>query len=416
MSLHSAASLKSAVSLKSKMSLKRKVTVAGFAAVLAFSAQALPSVAHAAPAAAPAVRFIAADPTNPASTEKAADYLVSQFVDGPFLTSSFTGDPDPSGTADAIVALAASGTHQAETLAATTWLAGQASSFATNPGRAGKLAIAAVTMGGDPTDFGGVDLVSIITTALAATPDLADTFAQSFAIIALGRAGVDVPQAAVDALIASQDASGAFGYVDAWTDPDNPVFVSSPDTTGMALMALTSLPTSDAVTGSIALAKAWAADNLTAGGYWDAWSPANSAGLLGSALLEAGVDVTDTVSWMLAQQELAGGTGLPASLDGTDPETSATAQGMLLLAGVTLNTAEFSPIVITDPVDPEDPTDPVDPGDSDTDGTDTDDTNGSGSPTTRPLPDTGDSDSAPLGALLLITAAGAAALAAGRRR
>ncbi|HSN42734.1 MAG TPA: hypothetical protein VLR88_01600, partial [Propionibacteriaceae bacterium] len=322
------------------MSLLRTATAAGFAAVLALSAQALPTVAHAAPAVAPAVRFVAA-PADSSSASMAADYLVTQFVDGPYLTSAFTLSPDQSGTADAILGLAASGTHQTETLAANKWLQSQAESFAINAGRAGKLAIVASAMGDDPTNYGGVDLIAIITTAFAATPDLGDAFSQSLAIIGLGRAGVDVPQAAVDALIASQDASGAFGYVDDWTDPTTPAFVASPDTTGMALMALVSLPEAPATRASIDKAIAWAAATRLPAGYWDAWSPSNSAGLLGGALLDAGEDVSATITWLEGQQKLAGG-GLPASLNGTDPESMATAQGMLLLAGASLNSVTFT--------------------------------------------------------------------------
>lgn len=153
---------------------------------------------------------------------------------------------------------------------------------------------------------------------------------------------------------------------------------SDPTTTDPATTAPAVTTTPDE---AVASAVSWAEHNRTAGGYWDNYSPVNTTGLVGSALKEQGIDVSSSVTWMLSQQAKDGGKGLPASLDGTDPDAYATAQGLLLLGGVTLNTVTLNPSTPTSPT-----TSPTAPS---TSPTSTQPTHSATSPSNPPLPSTG---------------------------
>ena len=307
-------------------------TVAGFAAGLALTIAPLlaAGVATAADAATPAPNAAVASTPAIAMPNAAADaqYLVGQFTPAKAAAN-------PGTAADVILGLAASGSEHTSTTALNAALQKAAPSYAKKAGAAAKLAIVAAAMGDSPANYGGVNLVSVITSAVSAGHgNLGDPFTQSLAIVALHRAGVAVPASMVSALLADQNASGAFGWVSGST------FSPDPDTTGLAIMALADLNTP---AGQTAVTKAvtWATQHRTADGYWTSYGPSNTAGYLGSAVQAQGVDLSATISWLKGQQAKAGGAGLPASLNGTKPDVMATAQGLLLLGGVSLNTVSL---------------------------------------------------------------------------
>lgn len=329
-----------------------------------------------------------------ASTEaaSAADYLALQLAD---LKT------DPGAAAEAIIALASSQTHQSETQALNTYLKGAAADYVASKGAgaAGKIAIVAAVMGENPRNYGGVDLVQVILDAAAAADgNLGDPFTQSLALTGLARARQPLPVDMVDTLLTMQNSAGAFGF----GDPASADFWADQDSTGLAIAALLNVKSSAPVAGAITRAAAWAASTLVAGQYWPTWSPANTSGLLGTALLQRGDSMTTPVAWLATQQQFAGGQGLPATLNGTESDLLATYQGMLLFSGASLNQIVF-----------------VAAGDTTTfPGTSTATTTGQpiGTTSARPMPDTGvDGTGGLLGLGLGALLAAGAAIGAWRR-
>jgi hypothetical protein len=198
-----------------------------------------------------------------------------------------------------------------------------------NPGRAANLAILAITVGENPANFGGLNLIALMSQVGASE----SSFTQSLVAIAYVRAGQVVPTAVLDNLVAGQDSSGAFGF--AYGVPLT--FYSDYDTTGLAIEALSAAHVeSPAIAEAIAKAIKWSLSEQN-GHYWPkAWSPVDSTGILGSALLYAGTSPGEAETWILGQQ-LADG-GFPDSLDGTTSNVLATGDAMWLLAGSNLVT------------------------------------------------------------------------------
>lgn len=317
---------------------------AGFAAGIALLGLAgTPLLATAAPLspAAPVAPAFTAGPvpplTNASQSRAAADYLASQLVDGNHLVSPYTGQPDVGITADALLAIAASQTHQAEAQRITTWLEVNAAAYAAKgPGNAGKLAIVARTMRQSPDKFGGVNLTTTITNDLSVDPTAGgNSFALALALLGLGRATGNVPDTAVAALIAQQDASGAFGYT------AGGAFTADPDTTGVVLQALLASKGSTEAQAAAAKALRWVNGQTTGGLYWATYSPANTSGLLIPALAAAGEPTASKVTWLLGQQ--ISRSGFPAALNGTEADAYATAQAMFGITGASYVTVLFVP-------------------------------------------------------------------------
>jgi hypothetical protein len=255
--------------------------------------------------------------------------------------------------------------------------------------RAANLAILAMAVGEDPASFGGLDLFSILAagTTGGQVGGYASSFSQALAVIAYVRAGQAVPPLVLATLVAGQDASGAFGY--SYGDPLT--FHPDEDSTGLAIEAL-----SAAHGDSSALANAitWALAEQNKTGYWpNAYSPVDSAGILGSGLDFAGSSSGSAATWLRSVQ-LADG-GFLASLDSTTSNVMATADAMWLLAGSNLVTVSMLRCAATTT----DPTVSI--------------TAGTGAST---LADTGSPDGGPIGALavsMLVVGAGVLVL---RRR
>ena len=199
----------------------------------------------------------------------------------------------------------------------------QAADYVGNsPGRAAYVAILAVTLGEDPTSFGGLNLVDLITVDNnGQVGPYPDAFAQSLAIIAYVRAGHPVSADMLTTLASMQDASGAFGYEYKGFNPDY-------DTTGLAIEALSA---GHGDSGVLSKAVHWALAEQS-GGYWpNTYSPVDSTGILGSALEFAGTSSGGALGWLQLQQ-LADG-GFPSSAGGTTSDVAATADALWLLAG-----------------------------------------------------------------------------------
>ncbi len=204
----------------------------------------------------------------------------------------------------------------------------------TNAGRAAKLAVLASSLGEDPTAFGGLDLFAILAAGTQTDGQVgtyASSFVQSYAVIAYVRAGKPVPASVLANLVASQDASGAFGYDFGGFNPDY-------DTTGLAIQALHA---AGGNATAIAKAVAWALSEQNAQGYWpNPYSPVDSTGLLGSALELVGTSSGGAKAWLEGQQLSDG--GFPAALGSTTSDLMATSDALWLLGGTSLVTVTFS--------------------------------------------------------------------------
>lgn len=135
----------------------------GALAVTASLAAAAPALAGAGPAAVGAPPAGAA--TAPAAAQTAAGYgagwLAGQLSSTGYLVG-FSGKPDLSDTAYAVLGLHAAGVGKAAADKATSYLAANAAAAAGNPGQLAYLIMAAVAAGQDPRSFGGVDLVAAL--------------------------------------------------------------------------------------------------------------------------------------------------------------------------------------------------------------------------------------------------------------
>lgn len=197
-----------------------------------------------------------------------------------------------------------------------------------NQARAANLAIAVQALGLNPKKFAGYNLVSLVTKSLPSDGRIGSSdsaFSQSLGIIALDRAGATIPVTLLTKLLSLQDDSGAFGY-------DAGGFQADPDTTAVGILALEAVgqldPQLDDATG-------WAQAGQTEDGYWEAYSPVDSTGLLGSALKSAGADMSQAQAWLAEVQHSDG--GFPNSLDeGTPSDAMATANALYLINGKSL--------------------------------------------------------------------------------
>ncbi len=165
---------------------------------------------------------------------------IPQFAAAQAAAKWITGQQAPDGsiggslsfTANALLALAASGVDAPSTQAALTYLEANADAYiaaaptagSDGPGQLALLILDAHATGVDPTNFGGTNLVArLLATEQAAGPDaglfgtdaqlnafLAGTYTQGLALIALHAAGQTANAAATDWLAAQQCPSGGW--------------------------------------------------------------------------------------------------------------------------------------------------------------------------------------------------------------
>jgi hypothetical protein len=195
-----------------------------------------------------------------------------------WLASQRVGDTTAGGAeADAVVAIAAAGADPKSHLSALRLIA---PSYATGPGAAAKVALAAVAAGQNPRCFARLDLVRTIRAGYADGLFGASIWDDALSIDALAGAGETVPAAAVTKLKALRR-DGGYGFGLSGRGRDDP------DSTGLALTALAAagVPARDpAVKG----AADWLLAHRVQGG-WGSGSPnANSTALGILGLVAAG--------------------------------------------------------------------------------------------------------------------------------
>ena len=363
---------------------------------------------------------------------------------------------DGGNTIDAILALDGAGAGSAQADASFSYLEDNVGGYigtdfdSTYAGPTAKALLAVVAHGGDPTAFGGLDLVAELRATEGAvepgrfsdlpvdcgfpTCDFSNTIGQSLAIIALVRAGESVSTASVDVLLAQQCVDGGFrGTLGGTT------CTSDPDATAFAAQALIAAGSDAAAAEAL---DALAAEQRTDGGFEsaDGIANANTTGVAAQAFAAGGRagELADAQAFLVSLQygctspaALRGGIAFSASTRSatapTDSDLRATPQATLGLTGQSLLsvTAEgaasgttSTPCTTTTP-----PTTPPSSGTGPTSGSGSGDTGGDtgggtdvASGPTGSLAQTGSDLLLPAGVGLALVLLGAAAVAASRRR
>ncbi|MBS1848952.1 MAG: hypothetical protein JST73_11815 [Actinobacteria bacterium] len=305
----------------------------------------------------------AAAPTTDSTSIRTAAiaWLAPQVTAEGALISPYTSAPDPSLTAQALLGLAASGSEPATVTRMVAWLETQVQAFvapghaADSPGALAWLILDAEATGVDPTDFGGVDLVTRLEATQrsnglfgAADPTYDGSFRQGLSLIALSSVGHH--DTAGLAWLESQQCTGG-AYVAYRADLSIPcpaVDVSTftgPDTnsTAMAAMALSL----GGAASPAAAAMTWLQSVRTpAGGFPYLGDPtiaedANSTGLVALAFrtVDGSTDAGSVAALASLQVPATGpvadrgGIAFQPQGGSLVPDLSATAQALMGLAG-----------------------------------------------------------------------------------
>lgn len=213
-------------------------------------------------------------------------------------------DGDVGHTIDAVLAYAAAG-YDPDTVMATgsvtsavDYLEANAAGYAgAGAQKAGKLALVAEIVGGDASNFGGVDLIDLLTNTyysvtLQAFGVSTDTYQQVFPILGLTAANVPLPAGVTTTLATLQRADGGW-KLDLGPSPFN---LTGPDHTGIAMQAL--LAGGGKVSDPVMIsATQYLADQQLEGG-WGSWGTvnANSTAYAMQGLLAAGEDLGSAAS------------------------------------------------------------------------------------------------------------------------
>lgn len=240
-------------------------------------------------------------------TDAALAYLeAQQNTDGGF-GSGFSPDSTISSTADAVLAIVASGGDLAAFdrggNAPLTYLGAQAPSAAT-AGDLAKLILAAVAAGQNPRQLGDVDSVAKLEALIGADGEIgseADTFvSHTLAVLAVRSAQRPIPTASVDIIKSAQQEDGS------WAWDGSAATAGDTNTTAFAVQALVA---AGEASGSEAVTKALAyyAGIQNEDGGWPYQNPsdfgtatdANSTAVTIQALLAAGQDPAGT-DWTTA--------------------------------------------------------------------------------------------------------------------
>jgi len=165
-----------------------------------------------------------------------------------------------------------------------------------DPGACGELIQAVVAAGGDPTAFGGEDLLATLEAGydpVTGEYGNGEAFTQALAIQGLVAAGATVPAAAVTFLVGAQDGDGGWDYEDVKDDTANPYDTSDTNSTAMVLMALDAAGKHSRDAGALA----WLATQQdTDGGFqyqagpYSAGSDPDSTALVVQAIVATGGD------------------------------------------------------------------------------------------------------------------------------
>ncbi|HEU5269559.1 MAG TPA: prenyltransferase/squalene oxidase repeat-containing protein [Jatrophihabitans sp.] len=289
-------------------------------------------------------------------TGAASAYLVGKLVTGDHLTNSFGVDYGL--TADLAISLAASDDQDPALAKVVGYLAAHVADYADPAGTGqypgpysgavGKLALVAEATGQDPHNFGGFDLLKTLTDHVCTAADSAGSctaagdfyqafspISQAFGILALARAGVTPPAAAVTRLEQMQCTDGGFSSE---LPPATPC-ASDVDATGYALQALSQVTGTGTAVGN-GRSYLLAGQQPDGGFIGASGENANSTALASQGLLVTGSgsqpEVTAAVNFLLGLQNADGGFGVSDSTPASD--VRATTQALPAVAGATLTT------------------------------------------------------------------------------
>jgi hypothetical protein len=282
-------------------------------------------------------------PQRPAAIRGAEFIRATQQSDGGF------GGFGPGQSMDAIYAIRAAGfdpnTFVNSGNSPADYLVGIAGE-ATSAGSAAKGALAALALGLDPRDVGGVDFVAVVEAALNTETGAyaEDVFTHALVVISLNQVGAPASSLAIRHLREAQLPDGGWGFGDS----------SDADTTALAIQALATagktIADPDVAEGIAYLKTTQGQDG--GWGFDPAESNTSSTAFAVQALLAAGEDPAayevngvDPIDYLLASQQSDG------SFPGFDP-AFATNQVVPALAGRTFASAVDTPIAAVVPGPP----------------------------------------------------------------
>jgi hypothetical protein len=227
----------------------------------------------------------------------AVDYIKTlQNSDGGF--PAFGSGSTPGSTLDAEFALVAQGTNPTTVTNAGNgpddYLSGQAASYASDPGAAAKLAYGVALMGLDITNFGGQNLLAIMTSNYnSGTGSYGlDVFDEVFYTYALARAGQPIPSGVNPYVRSLQQGDGGWEF--------SPGFGTDSNTTAMVLEALQasgSASSSTAVLNGLAYLHTTQNTNGGFGYLVGAESDPDSTALVIQALVRASQNIDEPGPW-----------------------------------------------------------------------------------------------------------------------
>ncbi|GAA5168606.1 cell wall-binding repeat-containing protein [Ornithinimicrobium tianjinense] len=272
----------------------------------------------------------AAADTRPEAAAAAAAYLDTN-VDG-----VLHGSPDM--TAQVALALVAVGGHDAKVAQLLDAIEAQVGAEGITPVQAASVSLLVTATGGDPWAFGGVDLVELVRADLADNGRcdqnggyLSQVTNAAECALALTRAGVVVPQVALDTL--APQADPVTGGLLEWDG----LLYAYPNAS--ALDALTALDALDAVAGTRRHGLG-ARDFLWGYGEVDGPFDSTQAIVVNARVVQAlavvGEDVSAALSWLEAQQLPDG--SLPDVAGSATPDLMATAHAAIAFSGRSLGT------------------------------------------------------------------------------
>jgi hypothetical protein len=290
------------------------------------------------------VMGLVASPDPTAASDGAEEALAwlrgVQLADGGF-SSGFSEGSDIGATADAVIAIASAGESPA------TWKINGVSPIdflrthapeVTSPGLAGKVALALTAAGEDPSDFGGVDLLAVISSGFDSDTGYygGGPYDSALAILALSQGGGQAPAEAVAGLLRARQTDGSYAFDGAMTPGSG-----DSNTTALAVQALLvsgagqeTLPSYDYFRQSQNPDGGWTYQKPSAFGED---TDANSTALVIQALLAGGQDLSqwgDPLSALRALQQPSGALAFNAAAPSDN--ALATIQAIPALAGVDL--------------------------------------------------------------------------------
>ena len=185
-----------------------------------------------------------AGPGDDAASQALAWLATKQNADGGF-SDGFSPNSKLSATSDAILAITAAGQD------VSAWKQGNVSpldylqrhaSQTTNSGEIGKVILAVVATGGDPRNFGGVDLITRLNGLHKSGGYGGTLYEDTLAVLALANAGQSVPEDVIARLLKAQTTDGAWAFTG-----DTAAGAGDTNTTALVVQALIAAGHRDAV-------------------------------------------------------------------------------------------------------------------------------------------------------------------------